>query len=69
MESPPEPKDHWFRVYGCPEDMPINRCLLRSPKDHWFRVYGCPEDMPGAARLPDNLDLTEQWRDLADLVV
>jgi hypothetical protein len=49
--------------------MPINSCLLRSPKDHWFRVYGCPEDMPGAARLPDNLDLTEQWRDLADLVV
>jgi hypothetical protein len=40
------PKDHWFRVYGCPEDMPINRCLLRSPKDQWFRVYGCLEDMP-----------------------
>jgi hypothetical protein len=35
-------------VYGCPEDMPINRSLLWSSKDHWFKVYGCPEDMPGA---------------------
>jgi hypothetical protein len=31
--------------YGCPEDMSINSCLLRSPKDHSFRGYGCPEDM------------------------
>jgi hypothetical protein len=42
------PKDQWIRVYGCPEDMPINRSLLWSSKDHWFKVYGCPEDMPGA---------------------
>ena len=25
-------KDHRFRVYGCPEDIPINRCLLMEPK-------------------------------------
>ena len=35
--------------------------LLRNPKDQWLRVYGCPEEMPGAARLPNNLDLTEHW--------
>jgi hypothetical protein len=46
-------------VYGCPEDMPVNRCLLWSPKIAASEVYGCPEDMPGAARLPNNLDLTE----------
>ena len=33
--------------------------LLRNPKDQWLRVYGCPEEMLGAARLPNNLDLTE----------
>jgi hypothetical protein len=53
------PKIAASEVYGCPEDMPINRCLLWSPKIAASEVYGCPEDMPGAARLPNNLDLTE----------
>jgi hypothetical protein len=55
------PINYWFRVYGCPEDMPINRCLLRSTKYYWLRVYGCPEDMPIDSRLTNKLDLTEHY--------
>ena len=39
----------------------MNRCLFWIPKDKWLRIYGCPEEMPGAARLPNNLDLTEHY--------
>jgi hypothetical protein len=44
-----ELKDHHgLQVYGCPEDIPINSCLLWSPKITISKVYGCPEDMPCA---------------------
>jgi hypothetical protein len=36
------------KVFGCPEDIPINSCLLWSPKITISKVYGCPEDMPCA---------------------
>jgi hypothetical protein len=47
LVSPLKPEDYGLQVYGCPEDMPINRRLLMEPKDHHgLQIYGCPEDMP-----------------------
>ena len=48
LVSPLKPEDYGLQVYGCPEDIPINRRLLWSPKITISKVYGCPEDMPCA---------------------
>jgi len=42
-------------VYGCPEEMPDNRCLRWSLKITVTKVYGCPEDIPGISSLRSKL--------------